>query len=204
MNTLRLMRQVMKHPLDFFYDIQFDNRAKWFDAFILIGLVFAARMLTLILTGYSFEAREPYQISYLFQLVWIVVPWISWCIANWGVSSILDGEGKFKDIFVSSAYAFVPYIVLAVPIALFSNLLSVDEAAIYKLLVWFTYIWVAFLILMQVKVIHDFEFGKMIGITLLTLIGMLVIWFIGLLVFGLINQAVSFVVDVIKEIQFRL
>jgi hypothetical protein len=204
MSAIRMMGQVMSRPLDFFYDIQFDNRAKWSHAIVLVLLAFAVRMLSLLLTGYAYETREPYQISYIFEFVWIVVPWLSWCVANWGVSSILDGEGKFKDIFVSSAYTLVPYIVLMIPIALITNLLSLEEKTMYLLLMWFTYLWVALLVLIQVKVIHDFELGKMIWITFLTLIGMLVIWFIGLLVYGLVNQAINFVIEIIKEIKFRM
>jgi hypothetical protein len=203
MNGLKMAKQVLTHPLDFFYDIQFDNRAKWSHAIVLVALTVAVHLLTILITGYSFEAREPYQISVIAESVYIILPWITWCISNWGVSSILDGEGKFKDIFVSSAYTFVPYIMLAFPIAIVSNILSVDENIIYHLLVWFTYLWVALLVLIQVKVVHDFELGKMLWITLLTLVGIFIIWFIGLLIFGLVNQAINFVIDIIKEINFR-
>jgi hypothetical protein len=203
MNGLKMAKQVLTHPLDFFYDIQFENRAKWGHAIVLVALTVAVHLLTILITGYSFEAREPYQISVIAESVWIILPWITWCVSNWGVSSIMDGEGKFKDIFVSSAYTFVPYIMLALPIAIVSNILSVDENVIYHLLVWFTYLWVALLVLIQVKVVHDFELGKMFWITLLTLIGIFIIWFIGLLVFGLVNQAINFVIDIIKEINFR-
>jgi hypothetical protein len=54
-----------------------------------------------------------------------------------------------------------------------------------------------------VKIIHDFELGKTIWITLLSIFGMLIIWFVILLIFGLISQSFQFVLDIIKEISYR-
>lgn len=132
------------------------------------------------------------------------MPWVTWCISNWAVSAILDGEGKFKDIVVSSAYALLPYIVLSLPLALVSQILTQGEYTTYYGIYTFIQCWVIFLFLAKVKILHDFELGKMIWIILLSLIGMLVIWFVGFLIFGLVNQAVEFVIGIVKEVQFRL
>jgi hypothetical protein len=129
MNTLRMMGKVLRHPNEFYYDLQAPGVARWSHAILLIILAFIARMISILVTGYAFETREPYEISFLFEFVWIVVPWISWSISNWAVSTILDGEGKFKEIVVGSAYALVPYIVFVVPVTLLTNVLSLDESS---------------------------------------------------------------------------
>jgi hypothetical protein len=204
MNMIVNIRQVLTRPMDFFYDFQVEGRARWIHAFILIACTVIVRMIALSVTGYSFEAREPYQISFVFETVWIILPWLTWAIGNWAVSTILDGEGKFKDILVASSYALTPYILLMVPIALLSRILSQGESSIYNFMLYFTYLWVVFLYLLKVKVLHDFELGKLILIVILTIIGMLIIWFIALLLTGLVNQVIMFVVDLVKEVRFRL
>jgi hypothetical protein len=98
----------------------------------------------------------------------------------------------------------IPYIVLTLPLALFSQMLTFDESGTYSSILNAIYLWVAFLFLMKVKVLHDFQFGKVLWITFLTLLGMLIIWFVGFLIFGLVNQVIDFIIGVIKEIQFRL
>jgi hypothetical protein len=135
---------------------------------------------------------------------WIILPWITWSIVNWGVGAIVDGEGKFKDILVGSSFVFTPYILLTIPITVISNILSLKESSIYMAVSWFMYLWVLFLILVKVKVIHDFELGKTIWITLLSGFGMMLVWFVGLLVFGLVNQSIQFLLDLYKELSFRL
>jgi len=158
----------------------------------------------LMFSGFLFQTREPYQISIFIEALWIVVPWLTWSVTNWGVSTIMDGEGKFKHIFVGSSFTLMPYIALSVPVALASNLLSQSEESIYNGLETFIFVWVVFLILLQVRIIHDFTFGKMLWITFLTIVGMFIIWFIGLLLYGLINQSIQFVIGIYKEINYRL
>ncbi|WP_424768233.1 Yip1 family protein [Paenibacillus sp. sgz302251] len=204
MNMIANLRQVLTRPMDFFYDLQFERRANWFHAIILIVCAVIVRLITLSVTGYSFEAREPYQISFVFETVWIIVPWLTWAISNWAVGTILDGEGKFKDILVASSYALTPYILLMVPISFLSRILSQGESSIYNFLLYFTYLWVVFLYLLKVKVLHDFELGKLFLIVILTIIGMLIMWFIALLLTGLINQVITFALDLIREVRFRL
>ncbi|WP_199621614.1 Yip1 family protein [Paenibacillus alkalitolerans] len=204
MNTVRMMKQVLLHPYDFYHDIQEPGRLKWHQGIVLILLVFVARMLSIVLTSFTFQTREPYEISYVYEFVWIVVPWLSWSISNWGVSAILDGEGKFKEVLVGSAFAAVPYILFIVPISILTNLLSLSEQSMYTTLTVLTFVWVAWLLLAKVKIVHDFELGKLLFITLISLLGIAIIWFIGILMYGLINQFINFIVDLVKEIRFRM
>ncbi|MGM0884670.1 MAG: YIP1 family protein [Bacillota bacterium] len=201
--TFRMMRQVLVHPIDFFHDIQEQGRIKWGQALFVVAFAYLARMIAILITGYAFEKREPHEISFLHEFIWLVVPWLTWTVSNWGVSAILEGEGKFKEVFVGSAFALVPYAVFIVPITLLTNVLALDESSIYSFLINFTVYWVGWLLLLKVKIIHDFELVKMAWITVLSIIGILIMWFIGILMFGLMNQLINFVVDMIKELNFR-
>ncbi|MDQ0112289.1 YIP1 family protein [Paenibacillus harenae] len=201
--TFRLMRQVLVHPIDFFHDIQEPGRIRWRDAIFVMALTYIARMVAILVTGYAFETREPYEISFLHEFIWMIAPWLTWTVANWAVSAILEGEGKFKEVFVGSAFAFVPYAIFIVPITLMTNFIALDEDSIYNFLINFTIYWAGWLLLLKVRIIHDFEIVKMLWITFLSIVGVLIIWFVGILMFGLMNQLINFVVDLFKEINFR-
>lgn len=203
MNTLRMIHQVVVHPYQFYHDIQGKQRIGWYQGLLIVLLTFAARMISILITGYSFQTRLPHEISMFHEFIWFIVPWLTWCISNWGVSTILDGEGKFKEIFVGSAFALVPYMLFIIPVTLLTLVLSLDEASTFNMLYKFLILWVAWLILMKVKILHDFEFKKVIFITLLSVIGIAIIWFVGILLFGISNQFVSFFVDLLKELRLR-
>ena len=41
------------------------------------------------------------------EIVYVVVPVLFFCIANWSLTTLMDGEGKFVEIFISTCYALV-------------------------------------------------------------------------------------------------
>ncbi len=135
-----MMRQVLLHPLDFFYDLQKPERLRWSHGFLLILLAYAVRMVSLLLVGYHFETREPYEISFFHEFIWLFIPWITWCVANWSVSSILDGEGKFKEILVGSAFCLVPYIFFTIPVTLLTNVLALSEQVFLSVIYLFYFV----------------------------------------------------------------
>lgn len=203
MNTLRMIHQVVAHPYEFYHDIQGKQRIAWFQGILIMLLTFAAKMIAVLITGYAFQTREPHEISVFHEFIWLIVPWLTWCVSNWGVSTILDGEGKFKEIFVGSAFALAPYMLFIIPVTLLTLVLSLDEASTVNLLQKIVVVWVAWLFLLKVKILHDFEIRKVIFITLVSLIGIGIIWFVGILLFGISNQFVSFIVDLLKEMRLR-
>ena len=52
-------------------------------------------------------------------------------------------------------------------------------------------------------VTHDYSFGKALLTLLLTLIGICLILFIGILLVNLMQEALTFIFNIYKEIQFR-
>jgi hypothetical protein len=203
MTTLILMKKSLFHPLDFFYDFQFLQRSKLKYALIVLCLAFLTRVINLMFTGYSFSYLEPYDVSIFFEAVWIFLPWLTWAVANWAVSTIVEGEGKFIDILTSSAFFYVPYILILLPFTFVSNIMSLKELSLVLFINYFMQFWMIFILIVQVKVLHDFEMGKTVWITILTGIGMLLIWFICIMIFGLVSQSIQFIIDIFKELSYR-
>lgn len=203
METLRMAKNILLHPIDFYYDLQDAGRARVSRGFIMIAVVIVVRLLSLSISGFLFQPRESYNISLFTESFSIFLLWISWAVANWGVSTIQEGEGKFKEILVGSAYALTPYVLLTIPLSLLTNILSKSEESVYLFLFYSIFAWVGLLLLMQVKILHDYELPKLALVTFLTIVGMLIIWFVIILVYGLINQTINFALGIVKEISYR-
>lgn len=202
--VMRMAGQLLRHPVDFFHDVQQEGKALVRYAVIIVACAVAARWLSLSITSFLFQPREPHEISLLSEALLIIVPWLTWSLANWGISTLRDGEGKFKEILVGSAFALTPYIVLSLPLSLLTLALSLKEAALHALIVWLTGLWVAWLLLLKIKILHDFELNRTIGIAALTVFGMALIWVVLVLMYGLVNQAVEFVIGLFKEMAYRI
>lgn len=198
-----MIHKIIFRPFDFFEDIQTPGIIRIRQAIALIICAYLARIGSLYLIGFAFESREAYQISILQEAIWVFVPWITWCIAHWAVAAILDGEGKFAEIVYGSAYALVPYILLIIPFTLLTQVLALDEAGILNVLMWVINGWVVWLFLLKVKILHNFDLPKTLFITFLSIVAVLILWFICILMFGLANQFLNFLLDIVKELRLR-
>ena len=84
-----------------------------------------------------------------------------------------------------------------------SHLITVEEGTFYYVFATISFIWTGALLLFGMMVTHQYSVKKTIFTTILTIIGMAILLFIGLLFFSVIQQIVSFVVTIYKEVRFR-
>jgi len=203
MNPFVMMHRIIFKPFDFFEDIQSPGMIRIRQAVALVICAYIARIISIYSLGFAYETREAYQISILQEAIWILVPWLTWCIAHWAVSAILDGEGKFKEIVYGSAFALVPYIVFIIPVTLLSQILALDESGMINFFTFVIYAWVIWLFILKVKVLHNFDLPKTLFIAFLSIVAVFILWFICVLLFGLANQFLNFLLDMVKELRLR-
>jgi tetratricopeptide (TPR) repeat protein len=169
----------------------------------LLSLAVLVRMAGLAAVSFHFQSQRPEETRLLFEAGKILIPWITWCVSAVAVAEVFYGEGTFRQIVVSSAWALWPYLVLTLPVSLMTNLISLDEKALYHVglaIIWTLIAWQFF---QQVKTLHNFETGQAAGVMLLTLLGMLIIWVLLGLVYALTGEIVRFVEQIAMEIYVR-
>ena len=76
----------------------------------------------------------------------------------------MDGEGTIKDIFISSAYALTPIIVVYIPLTALSHVLVQEEAAFYQLFQVLGAGWALVWLFLATMIVHDYSFGKTAGV----------------------------------------
>lgn len=204
LKTVAMAKKALLHPIDFFHDMRDEGNIHYYQAFILLVIVLAVHSISLSTEGFLFQRRETDQISFVSEILTILILFFTWCIANWGISTIRDGEGSFKEIVVGSSFALIPYIVFAIPLSIVSNVMGLEEGYLYTGATGFVLLWVGYLLIMNIKIIHDFELYELLLILFLSLVGMLIIWFVMILIYGLLNQLVNFIIGIIMELGYRL
>ena len=173
---------------------------------VLLLLAVIVRMVGLAALSFHFrewQGQRPEETRMLFEAGKILIPWITWCVSAVAVAEVFYGEGTFRQIVISSAWALWPYIVLILPVSIMTNVITLNERALYNVgmgIVWGLMAWQFF---QQTKTLHSFETGKAVGVMLLTLVGMLVIWMLLGLVYALTGEIVRFVQQVVLEIYVR-
>ncbi len=191
------------HPFDGFWDLKHEKRGSVRGAFFWIAIAILTFFYQEIGTGYIFNPRDDYSTIFT-QILGVLVPIILWTTANWCLTTLFEGEGSFKDVFVATSYALAPLPLLIIPSVLYSNIALESEGMVVSLLATFAFIWCGMLIFFASQVTHDYTFSKNILTTIGTLLGMAVIMFIALLFSTLLSKVFSFIADLITEIAYRL
>ena len=194
---------VIFHPFDGFWDLKHEKRGNLSGAlailaFALIGFIYQS-------LGRSYIAN-PYMKGngILMEVLSVLLPYVLWCVANWALTTLFDGEGSMRDIFIATGYALLPLPLLIIPATIFTNFLGQDEMGIYTLLVSIGFVWAGFLIFFGTMVTHDYSLGKNILTVLGTIVAMAFIMFMGILFSGLVTKIFSFVYNIYIELSYRM
>ena len=194
---------VIFHPFDGFWDLKHEKRGSLRAAFIILGVTVLAFTYQALGQSYIFNPRGSYT-SVIAQLAGLLVPLVLWVVANWCLTTLFEGEGSIKDVFIATCYSLTPIILLLIPSTLLTHWVTLSEAGFVNILVATCYVWVGFLLFFGTMVTHDYSLGKNTLTILGTIVGMCLIMFIGILFSSLLIKMVSFVSNIITEIQYSM
>lgn len=194
---------VMAHPFDGFWDLKHEKRGSVRAALVYILVTVIAFYYQAIGQGYLFNPQGVYS-TIVTQFIGVVVPILLFIISNWCLTTLFEGEGSFKDIFVATSYALLPLPLFIVPMTIISNVVIANEMDIVNLLITFAFIWAGFLIFFGVMVTHDYSLGKNVITIIGTIVGMVFIMFVAVLFTTLLTKVVGFVSNIFIEIGYRM
>lgn len=120
------------------------------------------------------------------------------------VSTINDGEGTIKNIFVSVAYSMVPYMIMA-PIAIvLSYVLTQNEAFLITLVWYIGILWSAALVILSILNVHNYTFKQTVKNVLLTLFFAIVALILVAILYLVWDKIIEFIGEVISEVEYRV
>lgn len=194
---------IIFHPFDGFWDMKHEKRGSMTASLIIVAITILGFIYKSSGTAYIF-APEAEGISYIGETLGVLMPYILWCVANWCLTTLFEGEGSMKDIFMATGYAMLPIPMFMIPATAITNVLLFEEASIITLLNSIGFVWAGFLIFFAMSVIHDYALGKNVITCIGTIVGMAIIIFLGVLFSGLVTKIVSFVYNIYVELSYRL
>ncbi len=191
------------HPFDGFWDMKYDGKGKIRVALAILALVVLSVILQNQYAGFLVNYNDPRYLNSITQLITIVFPFFLWCVSNWAITTLMDGEGKFKEIVMAAGYALVPIVLLYLPITAASRFMVNEETAFYYLVISISSIWFVCLLFVGTMTVHQYSALKTVVTMLLTVIVMGIIVFLGTLVLSMMQQIYEFIVNLYREIIFR-
>ena len=191
------------HPFDGFWDIKHELRGSVRAGIVYIAVTILAFFYQSVGTGYIFNPSGEFM-GLFGQIISVLVPLILWVIGNWCLTTLMDGEGSLKDIFIASSYSLLPLPLLIIPSVMLSNILAVNEGQLVSLLVGIAFVWTGMLLFFGMMVTHDYSLGKNFITTIGTIVAMAFIIFVAVLFSSLVARMVSFVSSIFVELSYRV
>lgn len=202
--TLTYADHILFHPLDGFWDLKREKRGSLRAALTILGGVCVTMILSALFTGFIFNLHDLRTYNLFTEVVKVAVLFTVWCVSLWCVTSLMEGEGSFRDIVVATCYALTPYIPLNLVGILLSNVMLENEGDFYRVLVSLALVWMAALLLCSVRQTHNYSMPKTLLVVLITVVVILLIAFVAMLLLALTQQMAAFVRDLYDEITLRI
>ena len=193
----------LSHPIDGFYDIRHFGKGSLALAMLFLFLGSVSYSLNRQYASFIVNDANPLTLNILIDLLSIFSIFFLFCIGNWSITTMMEGEGRFSDIVVSTAYAIMPVILIFLPATLFSHFIAADEEAFYYMMIGLAVGWMLLLLFLGNMTVHNYSFSKALATIVLTIIAMLIILFLLMLLFSLMQQIYSFFSSLYTEIIFR-
>ncbi len=201
---LRYAWYMSRHPFRGFWEIKHEKEGSMKTAVILMVAAIIVQILSALFTGFLFGGGNTVHYNFISTIIGFLAIFFAWCIANWCLTCLNDGEGTFKDIVMATAYALVPYIVLQLAAVILSNFFILREQTFYDMIVNVSYVWTGLLLVASVIVTHQYTLTRALVVCVFTIVGMMAIAYLGLLFFNLLQQVMGFGSILIDEIILRL
>lgn len=202
-SALRYGLYVILHPFDGFWDLKHEKRGSMAAAHTFVLLTLLTQVWSKMYSNWMFVDVDLQTFHVWLECGTVLVPLVIWCIANWCLTTLFDGKGTLRDIYLMTAYALVPFILLRLPMIFVSNVLLTDEQMLFTFFNALGLLWSAALLLCGLMMTHDYSFGKTIFSTLASVVGMAVIITLCLMLFSMLSEAVGYFVSLFREIRFQ-
>lgn len=190
---------ILKHPLEGFSDLRYNNKGSYLSALIILSLVAVVFLIKEYYTSFTFMPVLSSERSNTFIYVFGVT-WLTWIICNYLIGTIKQGEARFKDVFIGSAYSLFPIVLLGLPLAILSNVMTLSELSIYSFFDSAMYIWCGLLFFWQIQSLQNYGVGETVVNVSLTVTAMLILWVLISITAGLSSELREFVYTIYQEV----
>jgi hypothetical protein len=201
---LNFALHLLTHPFDGFWDMKHEKKGSMKIALTFIVLWILTNILEKQQMGYLYNPSFGVPVRVGSEVVRVLVLFVLFVVANWSVTTLMDGKGTARDIIMLFGYSCLPVFLVRLPVIVFSKAATYGEGAYIRFLFVFSMIWFLALLFFGMITIHEYSLGKGIFAALITLLAMGIIVFIAVILWNLMMQMVNFLAALYKELSLRL
>jgi len=201
---VKYVKHCVFHPFDGFYEAKNRGKSSMLAATVLIALYCILECVKVQYTGFIMNLHQITRMNSVTIFISALSVLLLAIVSNWTITTLFDGKGKMKDIYMVVGYSLLPMVLIDTIIVIASNFVIEEEAVILTAIGWMGIAWCAFLIVTGLCTIHEFSLAKTLVTILATLAAALIILFLFVLFISLVEQMVQFFYIFFKELMRRI
>ena len=133
MKALRLAAVTLFHPLVAFRYMKRDRtKFNYTPIVVILLLMIFTKIFSIFVTHYPLATVNTRNANVVLECAIMIVPVLSWVIASYAMTTILSGEVMFRECLMACSYSLLPYIIIQIPLSIFTNVLEESQAGAYN------------------------------------------------------------------------
>ena len=201
--ALSTMLNSVVHPFEGAQQVRYYNKGSAKLATIVLVIYFIVTVCSEIYYGFMYTMLDKSSYSAGFSLIRTFGIVLLWTVVNWGLTTLFQGKGNMKQVYIVTCYALIPLIIGSALTTVLSNILVPEEAIVITAINVVCIALTAIMLCVGIMTVHEIGFFKFIVMSIVILLGMLVCVFVIMMVFVLIQQLITFVGTIYKEVNYR-
>lgn len=190
------------HPIDNAYGVRIGHFGSLASATLIYGIFFVIYVTLKIDSGFIYSTNIK-NFSGIGNFVGFITIVILFTLGNYFISSIKEGKGTIRSIYLVGAYSLAPALIILPFVILLSNVSTYDESFFINLALAGSIVWCCVNLVVALMEIHEYNFREILGNILMTLFSMVVAVIVLSLSYLMIGQIFGFVKEVYMEVRLR-
>lgn len=188
-----------RHPMDNYYEIRKYRQGSVLSATVIYALFFLDFIAFKTLKGFIYQNVKVEDMDIGSIVLGFFILLGLFIICNYLVTSINDGDGTFKQIYMIPAYGLMPAMISLLIVTVVSYVLTYNEAFLLTIVLIIGITWSVITIFLGLQTVHDYTFGETVKSILLTVVFMVIVAVIGIIISIMWDSLYSFLASVGKE-----
>lgn len=189
-----------KHPIDRYYDIRVGKNGSPIAATIIYVVFFGVYMLYQTGKGFIYQYTDVEDMDMGAVVVGFFAILILFIVCNYLVTSITDGDGTLKQVYMIPAYGLMPAMFSMLITIAMSYVLTYNESFILTVIMVIGVGWSIAAIFEGLSTVHDYDFKGTVVSLIITAVFMLIAAVVVLIVIIMWEQLYDFLTTVGKEV----
>lgn len=200
----RFMVWFIRHPIDGSYEVRSNRKNSVLTATVLYVALVVIYMWDYLGRGFIFRTVTGTDVSVPVILAVLLIPLGLWLVGSYLIGTIRDGEGSFRKIYISTAYAVSPYLLYGPFVLLATYVLTQNEAFVFTFFHTVLLVWCVINLFITTMEVHNYSLKETVVNILITLFFIIMAVLACIILYLIWLSVWDYVVQIAGEVKYRV